>query len=55
MNDVILGSVFSAFSTGLGALPILFLQSSATLGWRDVLLAFTAGIMMAAFSRFVLN
>ncbi|MDE3838316.1 ZIP family metal transporter [Bacillus methanolicus] len=48
MNEVILGSVLSALSTGLGALIILFLQSSITHGWRDVLLAFTAGIMMAA-------
>lgn len=47
MNDVILGSVLSALSTGLGAIPILFMQQ-VTHRWRDILLAFTAGIMMAA-------
>jgi zinc transporter, ZIP family len=48
MNEVIIGSVLSALSTGLGALIILFMQGTITHGWRDVLLAFTAGIMMAA-------
>ncbi|KAA0546664.1 ZIP family metal transporter [Bacillus sp. BGMRC 2118] len=47
MQEVLLGSVLSALSTGLGALPILFL-SQVTHRWRDILLAFTAGIMMAA-------
>lgn len=47
MQEVLLGSVLSALSTGLGALPILFLQQ-VTHRWRDILLAFTAGIMMAA-------
>jgi ZIP family zinc transporter len=47
MQEVLLGSVLSALSTGVGALPILFLQH-VTHRWRDVLLAFTAGIMMAA-------
>lgn len=48
MSDVIFGSVLSALSTGLGALVILFMSDSVTHRWRDILLAFTAGIMMAA-------
>jgi ZIP family zinc transporter len=47
MQEVLIGSVLSALSTGVGALPILFLQR-VTHKWRDILLAFTAGIMMAA-------
>ncbi|WP_223700570.1 ZIP family metal transporter [Sutcliffiella deserti] len=48
MNEVLLGSVLAALSTGVGALPILFLKNSITHRWKDILLAFTAGIMMAA-------
>ncbi|HZH58108.1 MAG TPA: ZIP family metal transporter [Metabacillus sp.] len=48
MSDVLLGSILSALSTGLGAIPILFLQKTITHRWRDILLAFTAGIMMTA-------
>ncbi|PWW19506.1 ZIP family zinc transporter [Cytobacillus oceanisediminis] len=48
MTGVFIGSVLSAFSTGLGALLILFMKGSVTHRWRDTLLAFTAGIMMAA-------
>ncbi|EPR27451.1 Zinc uptake transporter [Geobacillus sp. WSUCF1] len=48
MNGVLTGSVLSALSTGLGAVPILFMAKSLTHRWRDVLLAFSAGIMMAA-------
>ncbi|MBM7704756.1 ZIP family metal transporter [Metabacillus iocasae] len=48
MKDVLIGSVLSALSTGLGALPILFLHNMLTHRWRDVLLALTAGIMTAA-------
>ncbi|AZB42537.1 ZIP family metal transporter [Bacillus sp. FJAT-42376] len=48
MNDVIFGSILSALSTGLGAVPILFLQKTLTHKWRDNLLAFSAGIMMTA-------
>ncbi|MFD1735531.1 ZIP family metal transporter [Bacillus salitolerans] len=47
MKELLIGSTLSALSTGLGALPILFLQQ-VTHRWRDILLAFTAGIMMAA-------
>ncbi|MDQ0270692.1 ZIP family metal transporter [Cytobacillus purgationiresistens] len=48
MNEVFLGTTLSAMSTGLGALVILFIGGSITHRWRDTLLAFTAGIMMAA-------
>ena len=48
MSDVLIGSILSALSTGLGAIPILFLQKTITHRWRDILLAFTAGIMMTA-------
>ncbi|WP_342430403.1 ZIP family metal transporter [Neobacillus sp. FSL H8-0543] len=48
MIEVILGSVLSALSTGAGALIILFINQSVTHRWRDILLAFSAGIMMAA-------
>ncbi|MGM9928212.1 MAG: ZIP family metal transporter [Bacillus sp. (in: firmicutes)] len=48
MNTVLIGSIFSALSTGLGALIILFVSKSITHRFKDVLLAFTAGIMMAA-------
>lgn len=47
MDELLLGSSLSAMATGAGALPILFLKS-VTHRWRDILLAFTAGIMMAA-------
>jgi len=45
--EVYIGSILSAFATGLGALPILFFRS-VTHKWRDILLALTAGIMVAA-------
>jgi zinc transporter, ZIP family len=48
LSSVVVGSFLSAMSTGLGALLILFMQRSVTHRWRDTLLAFTAGIMMAA-------
>ncbi|MGM0920115.1 MAG: ZIP family metal transporter [Bacillota bacterium] len=48
MTEVLIGSTLSALATGFGALPILFLQKTITHRWRDILLAFTAGIMMAA-------
>ncbi|TXC91536.1 ZIP family metal transporter [Metabacillus litoralis] len=48
MSDVLIGSILSALSTGLGALPILFLKNSISHRWKDILLAFTAGIMMTA-------
>ncbi|MFJ8257057.1 ZIP family metal transporter [Peribacillus asahii] len=48
MSEVLIGSILSALSTGVGALPILFLKSTISHRFRDTLLAFTAGIMMAA-------
>src|SRR4051812_48007500 len=48
MTEVIIGSILSALSTGAGALIILFIHHSITHRWKDVLLAFSAGIMMAA-------
>ncbi|MRX73851.1 ZIP family metal transporter [Bacillus lacus] len=51
MTEVLLGSILSALATGLGAIPILFLKGSITHRWRDILLAFTAGIMMTAAMR----
>lgn len=47
MHEVYIGSILSAMSTGFGALPILFL-SGVTHRWRDILLALTAGVMVAA-------
>ncbi len=51
MYDVYIGSFLSAMSTGLGAVPILFLQKTIKHRGRDLLLAFSAGIMMAASMR----
>lgn len=47
MHEFLVASILSALATGLGALPVLFFQK-ATHRWRDILLAFTAGIMVAA-------
>lgn len=47
MNDLLLGSILSALATGVGAIPILFMKQ-VTHKWKDILLAFTAGIMVAA-------
>lgn len=47
MNDVFVGSFISALSTGLGAVPILFMRN-ITHRLRDVLLAYAAGIMTSA-------
>lgn len=48
MTTVLLGSTLSAMSTGLGALIVLFISQSMSHRFRDILLAFTAGVMMAA-------
>ncbi|QFT88522.1 Zinc transporter ZupT [Bacillus sp. THAF10] len=48
MKEAMIGSALAALSTGVGALPILFLKNTLTHRWRDTLLALTAGIMMAA-------
>ncbi|MBE9916306.1 ZIP family metal transporter [Paenibacillus donghaensis] len=47
MNTVLLGSLATSICTALGALPAL-LFSNVTHRGRDILLAFTAGIMVAA-------
>jgi zinc transporter, ZIP family len=47
MNNVFVGSLISALSTGLGAVPILFMRN-VTHRLRDVLLAYAAGIMTSA-------
>ncbi|MGM9923259.1 MAG: ZIP family metal transporter [Bacillus sp. (in: firmicutes)] len=48
MANMLLGSMLSALSTGIGAFIILFVSNSLTHRLKDMLLAFTAGIMMAA-------
>ena len=47
MEVVLLGSFLSAMATGLGALPVLLFRNVNHRS-RDMLLAFTAGIMVAA-------
>ncbi|MED4400417.1 ZIP family metal transporter [Metabacillus fastidiosus] len=47
MQEAMIGITLSAMATGMGAVPILFLKD-VTHKWRDVLLAYAAGIMMAA-------
>ncbi|MDP4098040.1 ZIP family metal transporter [Paenibacillus sp. P96] len=48
MNDVLIGSFISAMSTGIGAMPILFMRKNVTHRLRDILLAYAAGIMTSA-------
>jgi len=48
MSEVLIGSILSSLSTGIGALLILLFSGTVTHRWRDILLAFSAGIMMAA-------
>ncbi|SDS45272.1 zinc transporter, ZIP family [Paenibacillaceae bacterium GAS479] len=47
MNPIILGSLATAVCTVIGALPALFFTNITHRG-KDILLAFTAGIMVAA-------
>lgn len=47
MTNVLIGSILSALATGIGALPILFLKKLSH-KWKDIILAFTAGIMLSA-------
>lgn len=47
MEEFIIASTIAALATGFGAIPVLFFQN-ATHKWRDILLAFTAGVMVAA-------
>ncbi len=47
METMIWGGLASSMATGLGALPIFFFRRMSH-RWRDILLAFTAGVMVAA-------
>ncbi len=47
MSDVILGSLLAGLATGVGAIPVLFIKR-LTHKWRDILLAFAGGVMLAA-------
>lgn len=47
MNEMMLGSFFSAVSTGIGALPVLLFKKLSH-RHMDMVLALTAGIMVAA-------
>lgn len=47
MKEILMGSLLSAFATGFGAIPILLFKNM-THRWRDILLAFAAGIMLSA-------
>ncbi|MFC4304453.1 ZIP family metal transporter [Cohnella boryungensis] len=47
MESAILGSFISAMATVLGAAPIFFIRKLSE-KWKDILVAFTAGIMVSA-------
>ncbi|CAM4419885.1 ZIP family metal transporter [Paenibacillus tarimensis] len=47
MENALIGSLISAMATVLGAVPLLFVRSLSE-RWKDVLIAFTAGIMVSA-------
>lgn len=47
MTAALLGSFISAMATVLGAVPLLFVKSLSE-RWKDILVAFTAGIMVSA-------
>lgn len=47
MVEAFIGSFISAMATVLGAVPLLFVKSLSE-KWKDVLIAFTAGIMVSA-------
>lgn len=47
MTAALLGSFISAMATVLGAIPLLFVKSLSE-KWKDILIAFTAGIMVSA-------
>lgn len=47
MQSLLIGSVLSALATGVGAIPILFMKDIGH-RWKDILLAFAAGIMVSA-------
>jgi ZIP family zinc transporter len=47
MNNALLGTFISAMATLLGAVPLFFVRRLSE-KWKDVLVAFTAGIMVSA-------
>lgn len=47
METALIGSFISAMATVLGAVPILFIKKLSE-KWKDILIAFTAGIMVSA-------
>ncbi|MGG1879168.1 MULTISPECIES: ZIP family metal transporter [Paenibacillus] len=47
MESALLGSLISAMATVLGAVPLLFVKTLSE-KWKDILIAFTAGIMVSA-------
>ncbi|GEL76053.1 ZIP family metal transporter [Tenuibacillus multivorans] len=47
MNEVLIGSLLAGLATGVGALPVLIIRK-LTHKWRDILLAFAGGVMLAA-------
>lgn len=47
MVSALLGSLISAMATVLGAVPLLFVKTLSE-KWKDILIAFTAGIMVSA-------
>ena len=47
MENALLGSFISAMATVLGAVPVLLIRRMSE-RWKDVLIAFTAGIMVSA-------
>ncbi|MBO2944241.1 ZIP family metal transporter [Paenibacillus sp. F411] len=47
MVSALIGSFISAMATVLGAIPLLFVRTLSE-KWKDVLVAFTAGIMVSA-------
>jgi len=47
VETALIGSFISAMATVLGAVPILFIRRLSE-KWKDVLIAFTAGIMVSA-------
>ncbi|MFD0673815.1 ZIP family metal transporter [Cohnella sp. GCM10027633] len=47
MTSALAGSIISAMATVLGAAPIFFIKQLSE-KWKDILIAFTAGIMVSA-------
>lgn len=47
MTEALIGSFISAMATVLGAVPLLFVKNLSE-KWKDILIAFTAGIMVSA-------